>query len=142
MKKAVFYLLKESSIKARDLCVCKLADKAYQNKLKTFIYTDSEETSRNVDIQLWTFRDISFLPHKIDSPKLPQPLPPIVIGHTPPPAEYNNVLINLTATIPNFVTDFSHIIEIILPNEEAQQIIAAHGAQYQQHGYEITTHNI
>jgi len=146
MKKVAFYLLNEanSNTKSRDLYVSRLAEKAYQNKLNVYIYTASNEENQTFDIQLWTFRDTSFVPHKIYHPTLPllPPLPAVLIGNVPPPHNYYQVLINLTVTVPDFFADFTHIIELVSGDETLKQIARAHYKYYQQQGYEVVTHGV
>lgn len=146
MKKAAFYLLSTPSIKTRDLYACRLAEKAYQNKRKTYIYVNSPTEAQAIDTQLWTFRDISFVPHQIYIPTSGADtatfLPSTIIGHAEPPTNYNEVLINLTASLPPFFANFSHIIEIV-PNEETLRSAAReHQQNYRQSGYEIVTHEL
>lgn len=165
MKKAAFYILADSQLKARDLCACRLAAKAYGNKLKVYIYTTSAAESETINTVLWTFSDISFVPHKIHTAEqgkinqqqhnknieqnsqtglhITTQLPAVLIGDTPPPPSHNNdVLINLNFNIPNCVADFSHVIEIIPDDENWKQIARKHYKYYKQQNYELVTHKL
>lgn len=110
-QKAVFYILKSEAPKARDLYACRLVDKAYQNKLRVYVYVGSQEEAESFNTQLWTFSDISFVPHEIYKPEINAP---IVIGWEEPQASFD-VLLNLTLNVPTFFAAFNHIIEVI-PN--------------------------
>lgn len=147
MKKAAFYLLAAPLAKMRDLYVCRLVEKAYQNELKVYVYANSLVETQTIDTQLWTFRDISFVPHKIytandSSSSLPLHLPSTLIGCIDPPSGYNEVLINLTSTVPTFFADFSHIIEVVPNDENLRQIAREHREQYKESGYETVIHEI
>lgn len=109
--KAVFYILKSEALKARDLYACRLVDKAYQNERRVYVYVASPEEAISFNTQLWTFHDISFVPHEIYKPEISAP---VVIGWEEPLANFD-VLLNLTLNIPSFFKAFNHIIEVI-PN--------------------------
>jgi len=135
--KVVFYILNAADLKARNLCACKLIDKAYQSEKRVYVYCVTPEEAENLNTQLWTFNDISFIPHEInDSPNAP-----VVIGWEKPLTGFE-ILINFTLAVPEFFADFKHIIEII-PNESE---IKAKGREkykyYQEQGFKIETHKI
>lgn len=109
--KAVFYILKSEELKARNLYACRLIDKAYQNAKSVYVYVASPEEAESFNTQLWTFHDISFVPHEIYKPEIKAP---VVIGWEEPQANFD-VLLNLTLNVPTFFTAFNHIIEVI-PN--------------------------
>lgn len=154
MKKAVFYFLSTTIVKMRDLYACRLAEKSYQNKFKTYIHVDSPIEAQTLDTQLWTFRDISFVPHKIFSPNnissddvatnniITTFLPSTLIGCESPPTTHHDVLINLTSTVPDFCVNFPHIIEIVPCDANLQLIAQKHMQKYKQLDYSIVTHEI
>lgn len=136
--RAVFYILKSEEIKARNLYACRLADKAYQNKLRVYVYVASPEEAESFNTQLWTFHDISFVPHEICKPEITSP---VVIGWENPPTGFD-VLLNLTLSVPVFFAAFNHIIEVI-PNISE---IKAKGREkykyYQGQKLKLETHEI
>lgn len=149
-KKAVFYYIPSSDdAKARQMCACRLAEKAYQQKLKVYIYAATQEEVTAIDTQLWTFRDISFIPHSINTfatgTQAPIELPPVIIGTTAPPdaAEYKkDVLINLTQAIPDCHNDFPHLIEIIDNDDTAKLEASKHKEYYATSGYIILNYEL
>lgn len=149
-KKAVFYYIASSGdAKARHICACRLTEKAYQQKLKVYIYSSSQEEVASIDTQLWTFRDISFIPHGVHAltarVSTPIEVPPIIIGSCAPPSlqdHQREVLINLTQTIPDFHNDFPHLIEIIDNDDAAKLEATKHQEHYSKLGYEIVLHNL
>jgi DNA polymerase-3 subunit chi len=139
--KAAFYILDESTLKARDLYACRIIDKAYSNGHNIYVHTTNLEEAQNFDIQLWTFRDISFIPHEISNQNSESETP-ILIGYNMTPTGTRDILINLTPEIPPFYQQFSHIIEII-PNDNNLKTSARQRYQtYQQQGYQMETFNI
>ena len=63
MSRVDFYLL--SSESGIDKFACIMASKAWTAGNNVYIHTDSEDTTKKLDDMLWTFRDISFIPHEI-----------------------------------------------------------------------------
>ncbi|MBU0744393.1 MAG: DNA polymerase III subunit chi [Gammaproteobacteria bacterium] len=140
--KAVFYILSnDSSPKGRYLYTCRIIEKAFNNNHKIYIHTANLEETQTFDIQLWTFGDISFVPHEIHPPSLDQDTP-ILIGHESPPSSQNDILINLTPEIAPFYKQFKHLIEVI-PNEDSLKALARKRFQiYKKAGYSTEVFNV
>ncbi|EKE01237.1 MAG: DNA polymerase III, chi subunit superfamily [uncultured bacterium] len=139
--KAAFYILAEPSLKARDLYACRVIEKAYTNGHTIYVHTATMDEAQNFDTQLWTFRDISFVPHEIYSQNSTSGAP-ILIGYNGIAPEKKEILINLTSEIPSFYQQFDHIIEII-PNDDQLKTAARKQYQVYQHsGYQMETFNI
>ena len=142
--KAVFYILSDSALKARDLYACRLVDKAYLNQQKIYIHLNNIEEVQNFDTQLWTFRDISFVPHEIyQSDKSPEA--PVVIGcdellHQSIPS--CDIMVNLATSAPVFYAKCKHIIEIIPDEVNLKKLGRMKYKIYQEHGYQMETFNI
>lgn len=60
-----FYLLPFENFNACFPFVCRLADKIYHQGHKIKIRLESSVEAEGLDRLLWTFRDTSFLPHKL-----------------------------------------------------------------------------
>jgi len=137
-----FYLLPYPSIEACGLYICRLTEKAYKKNHRIYIHTSSEHEAKTLNDSLWTFKDISFIPHNIyeENPTSPAP---IQIGYSEEqPTEYKDILINLTPEIPNFYANFEHILEIIPNNVTAKESSRKKYKFYQQQGCKLETHNI
>ncbi len=81
--KVNFYILPETTAKARDLYSCRIIEKALQKQNKIYVHFDISECRQSFDTQLWTFRDIGFIPHVIYDPPMDQiyePLPSVLIA--------------------------------------------------------------
>ena len=63
MSRVDFYILPEGT--GTDRFACTMAKKAWSAGNRVHIHTQSEENARSMDDLLWTFRDISFIPHEI-----------------------------------------------------------------------------
>jgi len=142
ISKIAFYILNnESSLKGRALYTCRIIEKAYDNNHKIYIHTASLEETQNFDIQLWTFSDISFVPHEIYNQESNLE-PRILIGHNEPPKGSNDILINLTSEIVPSYQQFNHLIEVV-PNDNNLKDLARKRFQiYQKEGYPIEVFTI
>ena len=116
-------------------------EKAYLNKRQVYIHTNSLEEAEELDVQLWTFRDISFVPHLIHNTNPDVPVP-VLIGYGDAPENLQDILVNLALEVPHFHTQFQHIIEVV-PNDEAQKKASrAKYKYYKKQDYQIETHEI
>ncbi len=137
-----FYHLPYSSIEACGLYICRLTEKVYKKNHRIYIHTSSEHETKTLNDLLWTFKDISFIPHNIyeENPTSPAP---IQIGYSKKqPNEHNDILINLTSDIPNFYANFKHILEIVPNNINAKETGRKKHKFYQDHDCKLETHNI
>lgn len=120
MPNVEFYLLSEPTIIACGRQICRLVEKTFQHKYRVYIYVDSEKTAQYFNDLLWTFGDISFVPHNIYEENSAN-IAPVQIGCAEDPKEHNDILINLTINIPSSYTKFKKIFEII-PNDETLKV--------------------
>jgi DNA polymerase-3 subunit chi len=142
ISKVAFYILNnESSLKGRDLYTCRIIEKAYSNNHKIYVHTSNTEETQNFDTQLWTFGDISFVPHEIYN-QASNLESPVLIGHNEPPKESNDILVNLTSEIVPSYQQFNHLIEVI-PNDDNLKALARKRFQiYQKEGYPVEVFNV
>ena len=97
--------------------VCKLTEKAYFRKHQVFIFCNNQQQAETVDEMLWSFRDDSFVPHNIQG-EGPTPPPPIQIGYNDAPRRFNDILINLADTVPNFYQQFGRVLQVVSSEEK------------------------
>lgn len=135
-----FYLLTSTEPEQRLLIACKLAEKAYRSQQHTFILTDNERQAHAMDDLLWTYNDISFLPHQLaDESSNPAP---IEIGFGDINIKTPTILLNLSACPAKGYQQFQRVIEIILGDETSKALGREHYRHYRAVGCELTTHNI
>ena len=60
---------------------CRLASKAYTQKKKLLIFAPLAETARRIDTLLWTWQQLSFVPHCLAGDPL-APRTPVLITQT------------------------------------------------------------
>ena len=138
-----FYLIADNSKLNAELATCRIAEKAYLSDTPVVISTRNDAHSAELDALLWSFRDTSFIPHKISSDPHAAP---VVLGSDPdklgssPAAPY--LVINLREKPIENLTNISRVIEIVACNETAKAAARQHYRHYQHAGCQLNTHNI
>ena len=139
MSRVDFYLLSDESNMHKFACI--IASKAWSAGNCVYMYTESEDVTKRMDNLLWTFRDISFLPHEIYN-ETENDGAPVTIGHGEHFPNHSQVMINLNNKVPEFANKFNRIIEIVESNEKKKEIARLHYRQYKKNDYEIHNHKI
>lgn len=140
MTRVDFYVGKTSSLQARLLLTCKLVEKACRQNMHTYIHTDATATSTRLDDMLWTFNDLSFIPHAL-APTTEKGVN-VQIGHQHEPMENCDFLINLSNEVPEFFPRFERLAEII---DQEEAILHAGRKRYQfyrDRGYNLEYHQL
>lgn len=133
MSRVDFYILPEGS--GVDRFACSIASKAWANGHRVHIHTQSEETATVVDNLLWTYRDISFVPHEIFDGNSHDETP-VTIGYGEHYPEPSQVMINLGTEIPAFAANFDRVVEIVGGTESNKQAARLRYRQYKGDNYE------
>lgn len=158
MTRIDFYVLSSSEEAGRLRLACRLADKIFRLGKKLYIHTENTLQNQELDDLLWTFQDISFLPHDIASEDLThntkmyggganqelsklQPSP-ILIGHSHTPPAHFDVLINLARETPLFFSQFERLAEIVDDQAENRAAARARYRFYRDRGYALQHHHI
>lgn len=140
MARADFYIVPEAAIPYRF--VCQLAEKVRKEGYDIYVHAASREAAATIDDLMWTFRDISFLPHaSMDSADALEDTP-VIIGWEGEQPRPRQVLINLSGSVPERADDYVRIIEIV-PSEPAERDQARlRYKDYRARGLEMHSHNI
>lgn len=136
-----FYLLQENQPQIGWLTACRLLEKAYLRKHRVFVLCNNQEDALLLDELLWTFKEDSFIPHNLQG-EGPEPPPAIQIGYEGKPQGFNDILLNMSSTIPAFHTQFRRIMEIVLNDDAAKEISRQHYREYRNQQFELHTHQI
>jgi len=144
MPEASFYILKTDSLSERFIFACKLIEKAYRCGEFCYVYTDSAQQSQQLDDQLWTFRENSFIPHQQydEFNKAPENEQTVLIGNKAAPENWQKLIFNLSSRYPDDLTKTERVLEILDNNETLKQAGRQRYRQYQQDGFKITTHKV
>jgi len=142
MPQVDFYILYTSMRQEKDRLACQITEKAWHQDYQVYLQADSLNHAKRLDDLLWTFNDISFLPHEIYS-QLSSVTSPILIGYQAQTCPHQEVLINLTEEIPPFVSQFKRIVEIVDETFRAREAGRNRYRLYQQQpNYSLKTHHI
>lgn len=136
-----FYLLNQNQPQAGWLIACRLLEKACLRGHRVFVYCENQDDAALIDELLWTYKDDSFIPHNLQG-EGPEPPPAVQIGYGPEPRGFNDILLNMSSTIPPFHSRFQRIMEIVLDNDAAKEISRQHYREYRTKRYDINTHSV
>ncbi len=141
MTRIDFYILNENARHDRFFLSCRITEKAWHQKHRIMIQTDSGQEARHMSQLLWTFRDQSFIPHEL-LPQADLKTTPVIIGWDDDAAQECDVLINLATEIPPFFSRFERLIEIVEKDPAHKQVSRDHYRYYQERGYPLTNHKL
>ena len=141
MTQVDFYILDEKAPGNRFMLACRLAEKIYHQGRRIFIQTQSHEETRHMDRLLWTFRQVSFVPHAPQEKANPSTTP-VIIGDTTQAGDESDVLINLALQVPNFFSRFERVAELIDREAEIKSAGRQRFKFYRDRGYPLNTHSI
>ena len=132
-----FYVCPQPSLQQRILLACKLTAKARARDWNVYIHTDSHETSEQVDEMLWTWNDLSFMPHQIAPGNSD-----VLIGHDYEPQENCHYLINISTNQPEFFSRFERFAEILDKDTEVLELGRTRYRFYRDRGYPLDYHTL
>lgn len=132
MTKVSFYVGSQNSLQARLLLACKLTEKARAHNMQVYIHTDGYATTKLLDELMWTWSELSFMPHAE-----PPNEAPVLIGHDFEPIENCDYLINLSMERPLFFSRFERMAEILDQTPEILEMGRDRYRFYQDRGYEL-----
>lgn len=143
MTRVDFYILQGMAPDQLQRLACRLVDKAWQRGMKSWVNVPDNEAMTQLDQLLWTFRDISFLPHACCSSTgaSPQRLA-AVIGCNDEPGVDIPVLINLHPEVPAFFSRFDRVAELVDNDPERREAGRERFRFYRDRGYPVETHNL
>jgi DNA polymerase-3 subunit chi len=134
-----FYLVNNPEPNATWLIACRLLEKAYQRGHRIFVYCETQKDAEYLDELLWTYKDESFIPHNLQG-EGPEPPPPVQIGYGAEPRGFDDVLLNMSGTIPAYFSRFRRVMEIVAPGDAAKEVSRAHYREYRAKQCELHTH--
>lgn len=121
--------------------ICRLIDKAYLLQKKIYIQVNSNEEGQRLDDLLWTFRDISFIPHSyLEANTTLDPMLSVNIATKKPSKLDAEILFNLSHEVPTYFPEFSRIIEVV--SEEKKNQSRQKYKFYKAQNCQLTMHNI
>ena len=118
---------------------CRLIDLVYRKGHQIYVHTSTAEQAKTLDVQLWTFKEDSFVPHSLHSEAMDVP---IKIGFDHEPEEHQDVLINLSGQIPHFFSRFDRVAEVVPVDQNSRKSARESYAYYKERGYVLKYHKI
>ncbi|WP_455365687.1 DNA polymerase III subunit chi [Kaarinaea lacus] len=141
MTKIDFYLLSGSGQAAREAMACKLVNKVYLLQHQIYIHVSSQQDAVRLDDALWTFTPGSFVPHAIYQPGK-DCTEPVIIGYQDRTPPSHDVLLNLSAEVSLFFSQFERVAEVVDADDSSRALARTRFKFYKDRGYELTTHEL
>ena len=116
---------------------CKLAKKAYEGGRKLVVYAPTPELANDFDRALWTFSQLSFVPHVKANHALAAETP-IVIAHDDSGLAHHEALLNLGDEPPPFFSRFDALREVVLADDEDRARARERAKFYKSRGFDVT----
>ena len=140
MTRVDFYVLADMDLIARQRFACRLAQRAAGTGEGVHLHVPTDEAMNQLEELLWSYPSERFVPlESLRSGNLGRPKAPISIG-SDVPLDCDGVLINLTATVPEFFARFDRVAEIIVGENKADG--RSHYKHYRDRGYPLHHHDI
>lgn len=138
-----FYLLNTFAQEDVYRFICRLVDKAYLLKKRIYIQVNSDEEGQRLDELLWTFRDISFIPHiYLGINSTLDPNLSVNIANYKPSELEADILFNLSHEVPTYFPEFSRIIEVVSEEKKNKNQSRQKYKFYKAQNCQLTMHNI
>jgi DNA polymerase-3 subunit chi len=118
-----------------------LSSKALAQAARMFVFTPDDAATQQMESVLWSFQQVSFIPHCRSSHALAAETP-VIVDHQAEPLVHDDVLLNLCAEHPPFFSRFRRLIEIV-GNDETDKAAARERFKfYRDRGYAINRHDM
>ena len=139
MTRVDFYLLARQQAEERMRFACKLVNTLYRRGRSLYLHAADESAARGLDDLLWSYSPSAFLPHGLlgsaDAER-------IAIGWRDDPAGYQDVMINLSLSVPEFFSRFERVVEVVAPVPEIREPLRESWKFYQDRGYPLHRNEI
>lgn len=121
---------------------CRLLRKAVAKGSKVVV-TGEPAMLDELDIGLWTFSPVDFIPHCHGQSAGPGVLAasPVVLAATARGAPHQQVLVNLGSQVPEGFEGYERLIEILTTNEQDLQLGRRRWRYYADRGYALVKHD-
>ena len=122
---------------------CRLLRKAYGAGSRVVV-TGADELLRELDITLWTFGALEFIPHCHGQAQGERVLArsPVVLTDSARGAPHQEVLVNLGDSVPDGFERFERLIEVVTQDAGERQQARQRWKHYADRGYAIQRHDL
>jgi DNA polymerase-3 subunit chi len=122
---------------------CRLLRKALASGAKVVV-TGEPQQLRALDVDLWTFSPLEFVPHcyAAASPPAVVGASPVVLADSTEGVPHRQVLVNLGAEVPRGFEGFERLIEVVTQDDDDRRLARGRWKHYADRGYAITRHDL
>ena len=122
---------------------CRLLRKAHAAGSRVVV-TGRPELLRELDVTLWTFGALEFIPHCYGATQgeRVQARSPVVLSDSARAAPHQEVLVNLGPEVPEGFERFERLIEVVTLDGEERQQARRRWKHYADRGYSIQRHDL
>jgi DNA polymerase III subunit chi len=122
---------------------CRLLRKAVAKGARVAV-TGEAGTLTDLDLALWTFSPLEFVPHCRQEAASAAVLAasPVVLAASPAAAPHHQVLVNLGDPVPEGFERFERLIEVVTLDDEDRQQARRRWKHYADRGYAITRRDL
>ena len=120
---------------------CRMARRAYDDGRKLIVYAPSPKLADEFDRLLWTFSQLSFVPHVKASHPLAAETP-IVIASDDSGLTHHDSLLNIGDDPPPFFSRFDALREVVSSDADDRASARERVKFYKSRGFEVLTHDM
>jgi DNA polymerase-3 subunit chi len=121
---------------------CRLLRKATGAGARVVV-TGDPDTLRELDVALWTFSQLEFIPHCLGTAQEQMvAASPVVLSETAHGMPHQQVLVNLGGAVPPGFERYERLIEVVTQQDEDRQDARGRWRHYADRGYAITRHDL
>ncbi len=117
--RVTFYQLRTRQPDGKFRLACHIVNTAFKNGHKVYVNVENQAQCAYLNELLWKFSQNSFIPHTVFLETVPIDTEkfPVVVGSTQPSQNFNDVLVTLLDDVPDFIHQFSRVVEPIDADE-------------------------
>ncbi|AGF49879.1 DNA polymerase III subunit chi [Candidatus Kinetoplastibacterium blastocrithidii TCC012E] len=123
--------------------VCQIINGYYLNKRRVVVYSNEYDILCKLNIMLWTFKDVSFIPHSFYQKKNNCEEEYIIISDYLSQTSHikNNemLLVNMSNILPLCYNDFDCVVEIVTEDEQERSEARSRWRTYKNDGHILTS---
>ena len=119
-----------------------LETKILPQQMTALVYTGSVDETAKLDEFLWTCKQESFLPHARVGDGWAESTPVLVASEPPSPGTTADVLVDWSATVPDFCRDFPRLVDIVSADPESVARANERQEKYRGMGLQVDAHKI
>jgi DNA polymerase-3 subunit chi len=142
MSQVDFYVVEGGDERAHDVFFCRLVSKAWRQGHVIYVQARDAEHASSFDDLLWTYHDISFVPHTREGDADFPQVVPIAVGSAARIPAGADLLVNLGGEPAAGFEQLKRIADTAGSDAAARERARARFRFYQERGLTVTTHRV